>query len=448
MRVKLSEIAAACGGRLTGGGEDSVITAFATDSRECKPGIMFVPIHGERVDGHSYIGRAFENGAAASFADHPVEAAGPLLLVDDCRQALQKTAAWYRRRFTLPIVGITGSVGKTTMKEMAAQALSARYTVHKTAGNQNSQVGVPITVCGLKKEHTAAVIEMGVSMPGEMARIAGVVKPTCAVITNIGVSHIEFMKTRANILREKAHIADYLQEDGILFVNGDDDLLPGLKNTCGHRVVTFGLSPFCDWQATGLREADKGTFFTCEGLGERISVFVPAAGEHNVRNALAAMAVARSLGVPAEDAARAIGAYKTPAMRQQIEDLNGVTLIDDSYNASPDSMRSALDVLASRQTAGKKIAVLADMLELGEYSDEGHVQVGRWAREKGVDELLAVGPLAKGIAAGYGERARWFATNGEAAACLKELLSPGDALLVKGSRSMHTEEIIAALREK
>ena len=214
MRLKLSQIAAACGGRLLSGDGDLVITGFATDSREGKPGVMFVPIRGERADGHDYIGSFFAGGGSASFTDHPLPGEDrPLVLVKDCREALQKTAAWYREQFEIPVVGITGSVGKTTAKEMVAQALSAKFKVHKTAGNQNSQVGVPITVCGLKKEHTAAVVEMGVSMPGEMGRIAGVVKPTCALITNIGVSHIEYMKSRENIMAEKSRIADYLGKD-------------------------------------------------------------------------------------------------------------------------------------------------------------------------------------------------------------------------------------------
>ena len=203
MRVKVSDIAAAAEGKLLCGDENTVITSFITDSREAKAGAMFVPIRGERADGHSYIPAVLEGPAAAAFTDHEIPLGEkPLVLVKDCREALQRAAAWYRDQFAIPIVGITGSVGKTTAKEMVAQALSAQFRVLKTAGNQNSQVGVPITVCGLRKDHTAAVVEMGVSMPGEMARIAGVVKPTCAVMTNIGVSHIEFMKTRENILAE------------------------------------------------------------------------------------------------------------------------------------------------------------------------------------------------------------------------------------------------------
>ena len=402
MRVKISDILKATGGKLLCGDEAVAVTSFFTDSRQAKAGAMFVPIRGERADGHDYIPAVLESPAAATFTDHEIPLGEkPIVLVKDCREALQKAAAWYREQFAIPVVGVTGSVGKTTAKEMVAQALTAKFRVLKTAGNQNSQVGVPITVCGLKKDHTAAVVEMGVSMPGEMARIAAVVKPTCAVMTNIGVSHIEFMKTRENILKEKAHIADYIPVDGALFVNGDDDLLPTLKETLGGKVVTFGLGPTCDWRAYGLNEADKGTFFTClSPAGEKTEVFV------------------RYLGVPAEDAVRAISAYKAPAMRQQVVEAGGLLIIDDSYNASPDSMRSAIDVLATRPVTGKRAAVLADMLELGDFSQQGHYEVGSYARERGVELLVAVGPLAKG---------------------------PGDAVLVKGSRGMRTDEIVAAL---
>lgn len=449
MRLTIDEICAAAGGELLHGGGKAEVTRFITDSREAGPGAMFVPIRGERADGHTYIPSVFEKGAAAAFTDHAVpDAGGPLVLVEDCRIAMQRAAAYYRSRFDIPVVGVTGSVGKTTAKEMVAQALTARFDVLKTAGNQNSQVGVPITVCRLEDRHTAAVVEMGVSMPGEMERIAAVARPTCAVITNIGVSHIEFLKSQENILREKAHIADYLPYGGVLFVNGDDGLLPALEDAAPYKVVTYGLGEDCYWQARDLQEQDSGTRFTCCGpLGEEQEVFVPAAGVHNVRNALAALAVAGHLGMPLQDAARAIGDYRPPAMRQQILDVGGVMLIDDSYNASPDSMRGALDVLCTRPVSGKRVAVLADMLEMGEARQE-HRGVGQYAREKGLHQLVAVGPLAKGIAEGFGEGALWFATNEEASAFLCDSLNPGDAVLVKGSRGMHTEEIVNALKQR
>lgn len=440
MNLSIAQILSATGGRLLCGREETRVTHFITDSRQAGAGAMFVPVRGEKVDGHAFIGAAISAGACAAFTDHPLPPeAGALVLVEDCRAALQRTAAWYREGFDIPIVGITGSVGKTTAKEMVAQALSAGFQVHRTAGNQNSQVGVPITVCGMGPEHTAAVIEMGVSMPGEMERIARVVKPTCAVMTNIGTSHIEFMKTQENILAEKARIAGYLSGAGALFVNGDDPLLAGLPG-----AVRFGLGKSCQWQGVDLASTPEGQAFTCLGPGgERVPVQLPVAGEHNVRNALAALAVAAHLGVPLENAARALTAYEPPAMRQQMKERRGVTIIDDSYNASPDSMRSSIDVLASR-VGGRRIAVLAGMLELGSYSRQGHLDTGRYAKEKGV-ELLAVGELGREIAEGYGPGAGWASTNQEAADLLKGTLKSGDSVLVKGSRGMRTEEIVAQI---
>lgn len=447
MRLTINEICTAAGGRLLCGDGAAEITHFITDSREAGPGAMFVPIRGEHVDGHTYIPSVFEKGGAASFTDHEIEGAGgPLVLVEDCRAALQQAAAYYRSRFDLPVVGVTGSVGKTTAKEMIAQALTAGFDVFKTDKNHNSQVGVPITVCGLEEHHTAAVVEMGISMPREMERIAAVARPTCAVMTNIGVSHIEYLKTRENILHEKAHIADYIPYGGVLFVNGDDDLLPTLEDAVPCQVVTYGLGEDCYWQAHDLREMNGCTYFTCLApQGWEVETFVPAVGVHNVRNALAAIAVACHLGVGGEAASDAIAAYEPPAMRQQIREKNGLLIIDDTYNASPDSVRTALDVLCTRPCQGKRVAVLADMLELGTVSQEQHRAVGEYAQDKGIHELVAVGPLAKDIAEGFGYLARWFETKEEAIAYLQCALQPGDAVLVKGSRGMQMEEVVAAL---
>ena len=447
MKLTVSQIAELAGGQLLSGDGSALITTFFTDSREAVPGAMFVPIRGENIDGHVFIPNALSAGAAASFTDHLVECLPDkaLVLVEDCRTALQRAAAAYRGRFTLPIVGVTGSVGKTTAKEMIAQGLSAGFQVHRTPGNANSQIGVPITVCGIEPFHTAAVVEMGVSIPGEMARIAKVVKPTCGVITTIGTSHIEFMKTRENIMAEKAHMADYLPEGAPLFINGDNDLLPTLTGlSC--RIISFGLGEDCQWRARDLQEGDGALGFTCLSPdGREQPVRLPVVGEHNVRNALAALAVGDYLGQSLEATAQALESYAPPAMRQQITEHKGITLIDDSYNASPDSMRAAIDVLAGRQVPGRRIAVLAGMRELGEFSREGHLETGRYAKEKGIDLLLAVGELARDIALGYGPDSRLAGSNKEAIAFLERELAPGDAVLVKGSRGMKTEEIVAGI---
>lgn len=447
MRLTLSEIAAFCGGTLVGDGNTEV-TAFYTDSRQTQPGMMFVPIRGENTDAHRFIPQVFEAGAAATFSEVQLEnPAGPVVYVKDSRVALQAVAAGWRERFSVPVIGITGSVGKTTTKEMVALAVSAGLKTMKTAGNANSQVGLPITVMRLELEHEAAVVEMGVSMPGEMERIAKVAKPTIAVMTNIGVSHIEFLKTRENILAEKFKIADYLPVGGTVFVNGDDDLLSTLQSTEEKKIVRFGLGENCDWRAVELDADISGTRFTCMHGAEKIPVYVPIAGEHNVRNALAALAVADAVGVKMEDAVRAITQYEPTARRQQIKEANGVTLIDDTYNANPDSMRAALRILSTLKTEGTKYAVLADMLELGDHSVQAHLGVGAFAAENGPDMLVGIGPLGKYIVEGFNkpENSVWFATNAEAIEWLKVHVQPGDAVLCKGSLSMRTDEIIKAL---
>ncbi|MCI9225296.1 MAG: UDP-N-acetylmuramoyl-tripeptide--D-alanyl-D-alanine ligase [Acutalibacter sp.] len=447
MKYTLSEIAAMTGGKILGGDPDTAVTGFFTDSREARPGLMFVPIRGENLDGHSFIAPALEKGAAASFTDRPMEPAGPLLLVEDCRAALQMAAQKHRERFCIPIVGVTGSVGKTTAKELAALAIGAGHNVLKTPGNANSQVGVPITVCAIDGGHTAAVVEMGVSMPGEMERIARVVKPTCGIITTIGTSHIEFMKSRENILSEKAKLADYLTPEAPLFVCGDNDLLASLDGGGRFRVVTFGLGESCQWRAVDIREDGEGQTFTCHAPDGRVQqVRLPVPGGHIACDALAALAAADFLGVPLESAARALCGYTPPSMRQVISDVGGVCLIDDSYNASPDSMRSAIDLLAGRDIPGRRIAVLAGMRELGDYTRDGHLLTGAYARERGIDALIAVGELGGIIAEGFGSGALRAGGNPEAWELLREMLRPGDAVLVKGSRGMKTEEIVNMIR--
>lgn len=449
MKLTVREIAELCGGTLVGSG-DAEVTLFYTDSRQTKPGMMFVPIRGENVDGHRFIPQVFSLGAAATFSEVPLEnAAGPVVYVEDARAALQAVAEKYRERFSVPVIGITGSVGKTTTKEMVALAVSAGLKTMKTAGNANSQIGLPLTVLRLEKDDEAAVVELGVSMPGEMERIAKVAKPTVAIVTNIGVSHIEYMKTRGNIMAEKIKIADHLPEGGKVFVNGDDDLLSTLESTPAREIVRFGFGENCEWRAEELDAGIHGTRFVCVHGGERFPVYVPAAGEHNVRNALAAVAAADAVGVPREAAVKAITQYVPEARRQQIKEINGLTLIDDTYNASPDSMRAALNILGALKAEGKKYAALADMLELGDHAKQGHLEVGAHAANCGVDMLLGIGPNAKYIVEGFNdpENSLWFPTNAEAIEWLKAHVQPGDAVLCKGSLSMHTNEIIKALSE-
>ena len=447
MEMTVKEIAEACGGRLLCGNENTVVTSVSTDSRKISAGALFVPIKGERTDAHIYIDAVFAAGAAATLTQNDTKKIDvhPWIFVPDTGIALQQIAAAYRSKFDIPVIGITGSVGKTTTKEMVALALSSSYCVMKTEGNQNSQVGLPLTLFRLEETHEAAVIEMGMSDFGEMSRLCSMARPRYAVMTNIGISHIQQLKTQENILQEKLHITDSFDEDSILFLNGEDPMLAGLREKLPHiRKVYFGTEPWCDYRAQEIETTDAGVRFRMTANGVSVYVELPVPGFHNVLNALAGLSVTHCLGGDVFAAAKALSQYEPPAMRQQIHKVRGITLIDDSYNASPDALRSSLQVL--RTFPGRKIAVLADMLELGDMEEAAHRQVGKMVAENGVDLLVTVGERARWIA----EEAKAhsdmpcssFSNNSEAIAFLQETVCEGDVLLVKGSRSMHMDEIV------
>lgn len=452
LEMAVRKIVAACGGKLLCGDPDTVVTSVATDSRKVADGSLFVPLKGEKTDAHTFLHAAFASGAAAVLTqEHTrMEAEEAWIAVDSTQLALQHIAAAYRKRFPIPVVGITGSVGKTTTKEMVALALSARYNVMKTRGNHNSQIGLPLMMFEFSREHEAAAVEMGISDFSEMARLARVAEPKYAVMTNIGITHISQLKTRENILWEKLHITDRFTQGSVLFLNGDDPMLAGLRGKTTYETVFYGRAPWCDFRAEGITVQKETTAFRCLApVRECVDVTLPVLGMHHVLDALAGLAVAERLGVPLDRAAAALRDYRPLAMRQQIYHVNEVTVIDDSYNSSPDAAKSSLSVLAGFR-AGRRVAVLADMLELGEYSRQAHFEVGVCAAENGVDILLTVGPEAKAVAEGArsvrsGIDCRVFENNDQAAAELKSFLSPGDAVLVKGSRGMHTDEIVRAL---
>lgn len=451
MRMTVGEIAAACGGKLLCGDPDTIITAVSTDSRKIEFGTLFVPIIGEKTDAHHFIGATFAAGAAAALTqEHDgMNDTHAWIRVQNTEQALQRIAAVYRQRFHIPFVGITGSVGKTTTKEMVALALSGSLNVMKTEGNFNSQIGLPLTMFCISDRHQAAVVEMGMSNFGEMSRLAQIAAPDYAVMTNIGISHIEQLKTQQNILNEKLHITDCFHKNSILFLNGDDTLLAGLRGKAGIKIVWFGTAPWCDFRAENIRTAASSTHFTLIAPGASFEVELPALGIHNVTNALAGLVVAKTLGVPLEKAIAKLACYRPLAMRQQIHRVNEITVIDDSYNASPDAVRSSVDVLCSFHT-GKRVAVLADMLELGDFSRQAHFDVGVYAAGAGVDVVVTVGERAREIISGVRSvrpDAVCYACedNEEAAAKLKSILTGGDAVLIKGSRAMKTDQIVKAL---
>lgn len=428
----------------------ATLADVCTDTRKIQPGSLFVCLRGERFDGHSFASQAAQLGAAALLVDHPVDADVPQLVVTDTGKALLQLAGWYRRRFQLPVVGLTGSVGKTTTKEFIALVLGAKYNTLKTQGNLNNEIGVPQMLFRLEDSHTAAVIEMGMNHFGEISRLTRAVAPTVGLITNIGVSHIENLGSRAGILQAKLEILEGMAPDAPLIVNIDNDMLRTVK--LGDRpLLTFAIDDQrADFTATDIAEQGSTTTFTVHHSTFTRPVTIPTVGIHNVYNALAAMAVGYVTGVdPA--AASALANYVPAGMRQNLVQVGGVQVIEDCYNASPDSMRAALQTLG-KLPVHRRYAVLGAMLELGDYAKEAHTQVGKMAAENGIDGVLAYGADAAYIVeaakqAGL-ENARLFDTKEALAQSLAQQVQPGDGVLFKGSRGMHLEDVMHTVYER
>lgn len=429
----------------------ATLADVCTDTRKIQPGSLFVCLRGERFDGHSFASQAAQLGAAALLVDHPVDADVPQLVVTDTGKALLQLAGWYRRRFQLPVVGLTGSVGKTTTKEFIALVLGAKYNTLKTQGNLNNEIGVPQMLFRLEDSHTAAVIEMGMNHFGEISRLTRAVAPTVGLITNIGVSHIENLGSRAGILQAKLEILEGMAPDAPLIVNIDNDMLRTVK--LGDRpLLTFAIDdPSADFTATDIAEQGSTTTFTVHHSTFIQPVTIPTVGIHNVYNALAAMAVGYVTGVDPVAAASALANYVPAGMRQNLVQVGGVQVIEDCYNASPDSMRAALQTLG-KLPVHRRYAVLGAMLELGDYAKEAHTQVGKMAAENGIDGVLAYGADAAYIVeaakqAGL-ENARLFDTKEALAQSLAQQVQPGDGVLFKGSRGMHLEDVMHTVYER
>lgn len=524
--VKVKDILEAVGGTLLCGDLSTRIAHISIDSRTMKGDDLFVPLIGEKVDAHRFIRQAFQAGAVATLtSEHsrgdlpeekeldesgaggraacggaggqaahggPGEETGSCgtaggatcgaedagagsrpawIYVEDTKAALQQIGAWYRRRLSLPLIGVTGSVGKTTTREMIAAALSARYKVYRTPGNSNSQVGVPITLSEISWGDEIGVIELGISEPGEMGRIARVAAVQQAVVSNIGVAHIEQLGSKEAICREKLHIQDGMAEGGCLYVNGDDPLLKTVKAREGCKRIAYGTEEGLDYQAMDVKTCDGHPVFTafCRASGEKVRVRLQVFGRHMVVNAMAALAVAGENGVPLAEAARALEAFRGFKGRQQIRNVRGVTVIDDSYNASPVSMKAGIGVLCDMPAAGRKIAVLADMKELGEGSPDFHREIGHFLAGCEVDVVALFGDLARLIGeqlekergvsqvldpagaetdakpAGAGRKVLYLSAKEELEGWLKEEVESGDCVLFKGSNSMGLGDVIKAV---
>ncbi len=463
------DLVTATGGTLLLGKGDSSVTGVAIDSREVKEGDLFVPLIGERIDAHKYIEAVLRQGAGAVLTSREPDESwklaggkGAVIQVEDTKKALQAIGSYYRDRLTLPLVGVTGSVGKTTTREMIAAALSARYQVFQTPKNHNSQVGVPMTLTEISGRDQAGVIELGMSEPGELTVIAQIARIDLAVITNIGVAHIEQLGSKENILKEKLTIQDGLKAGGVLILNGDDLLLQTVKAKDGCHTVFYGTGEACQYQAVDIRLENGYPQFIAvcrkdrqDKEPRRIPVSLHVLGRHQIWNALAGLAVADHMGVPLEKAAKRLEEFGGVKNRQQIYELrDGLVLIDDTYNASPVSMEGAIDILDSRTEAARRIAVLADMKELGADACMYHRQVGEYLGKKKVDILVTYGELAQQIQAGALKAnprltALWFSESQkeELKHWLEAQLQPMDCILLKGSNSMKLGEAADYVRQ-
>ena len=425
------------------------INAVVTDSRKVAPGCVFVCFPGERVDGHTFAAGAYKNGAAYVIANHPVEGVPEdrTVVVPSSHMAMVRMASNYRMLFSPKMIGVTGSVGKTTTKEFCYAVLSAFGKTLKTEGNQNNEIGLPNTLFRLEPDTEYAVVEMGMSNLGEIERLARCARPNAGIITMVGVSHLESLGTRENILKAKMEICAGLPDGAPLALNADNDLLPTAKIPPRLRPVWFGIdAENADVRAVDIAPAGTGTSFTLvdKEFG-KFEVTIPTAGRHTVYDALAAYAAATRLGLDAARAAAALADYRTTGMRQNIVEKQGVTVIEDCYNASPDSMTAALSVLHDLPVQGRRIALLGDMLELGDATETGHRQTGEWAAGAGVDLLIAYGSLSTAMA--EAAKAKEVSvihcqTAQEVVQCLQQNVHPGDALLAKASHAMGLEDVL------
>lgn len=458
--MTLEHIAAACGGTYYGSEEEKnvEICGAVTDSRQVTDGYLFIPVRGAKVDGHSFIPAVFAQGAAAVLSEEVLaDPAGPYILVSSTLQALKDIAEYYRSQLTIPIVGIAGSVGKTSTKEMIASVLEQKYHVLKTEGNFNNEVGLPLTILKIRKEHEAAVVEMGISDFGEMHRLAKIARPDICVMTNIGLCHLENLKSRDGILKAKSEMFDFLKSDGVIVLNGNDDKLSTIQEVNGVTPIRYfvedGSAPKYNdaYEVTASEIENRGL----EGMaavfhfpeGDR-SVMIPIPGAHNVYNALAGACVGRSLGLTTEEILQGIATARTIDGRTNLIHANGMTIIDDCYNANPVSMRASLDVL--EKCEGRRIAVLGDMGELGENEKELHAQVGAYAARKGIDVLFCAGELSKEMAraAESGCEVHYYPTREELLAELLDFIKKGDTILVKASHFMEYPKIVKALTDQ
>lgn len=451
----VTEVLKATGGRLLSAGGSKLFRGISTDTRNIQAGNLFIALIGERFDGHEFIRQAAEKGAAAVIVSKEVAAPDTVTVIQvkDTLGALQALARFHRQRYHIPVIGVTGSNGKTTTKDMIAAVLSSRFKVLKTEANFNNEIGLPLTLLKLTPEHEAAVVEMGMRAPGEIRELTEIALPTLGVVTNVGETHMEILGSIENIAAAKAELVEAIGHDDVVILNADDPHVRAMQGKAQGRVVLYGLKPGAFVRAENIATATDDnltTTFDCASPRGSFPVVLPAVGIHNVYNALAAIAVGWELGLKPSELKEGIAAFTPGAMRLEIQKYGDYTVINDVYNASPLSMAAALDTLAAIGK-GRKLAVLGDMLELGDAAIEAHRRIGRHAAAQGVEIILTIGELARHIAEAGREQGikitQSFAGHKEAIAALRSIIKPGDYILLKGSRGMKMETMLETFKD-
>ncbi|MGI6705598.1 MAG: UDP-N-acetylmuramoyl-tripeptide--D-alanyl-D-alanine ligase [Clostridia bacterium] len=422
------------------------IHSISTDSRRIQRGDLFIALEGDNFDGHDFVEDAVRSGAAAVVVSKPVKLQQevPVIQVDNTLKALWQVSAYYRRKFSKPVIAVTGSVGKTSTKDMVAAVLSSKYCVHKSQGNYNNHIGLPMTIFGLENKHDLAVLEMGMSGFGEIRELSRIARPSVAMITNIGLSHIEKLGSRENILKAKLEILEGMDENGVLILNADDSFLQKVNGSFAGRVVRIGIDVDADFTGYAVVDkGEKGVTFKVKLQGREYDVHIPALGRHNVYNALFGIACGVELGLNPEEILEGIRNYQPEKMRLNIIEMDGIRFINDSYNASPDSMQVALQVLKGIAGENRTIAILGNILELGGLASIAHQNVGKMCGELGIDFVAIIGENAQDLGQGIGDESRYkiFHSHDEIIQFMKGFLRKNDVVLVKGSRGMKMEKI-------
>lgn len=430
-------------------------TQVETDTRAITADSLFIAFKGERFDGHRFVCDAVKAGAVGAVVsdvrDEYHEVDGPIFVVPNTLKAYQALARYHRRRFAIPVVAVTGSVGKTSTRNLIATVLSQKYHVLQTEKNFNNEIGLPKTLLQLTEEHEACVVEMGMRGLGQIAELADIAEPTIGVVTNVGKSHIELLGSQENIAKAKSELVCALDGNGIAVLNNDDDFVRPMAALCKGKVVTYGVTNPSDVQGSSVVMNEKGLHATCRLFDTSFDVTIPVIGRHHVYNGLAAAAVGRITGLSDEEIAQGLSAYKGVAMREELVHIDTYTFINDTYNANPASMSSAIHTLSALGKQ-RKIAVLGGMGELGDWAPREHAAIGRLIANEKIDILITLGELAGDIAAAAREEGMeavyQVQTHEEGARILQTLLQPNDTILLKGSRAFEMEKILPYFERK